>query len=685
MNKRGNYKFKRHQFRFVILVILLFVQFQVAFAQVDSAKVQKSSLANRISGQFAKISTIKMPALFKSKQTNTKAPIKRDTTIVSKAEKPKVEPKNPKRIQFHLPQLPKISFKTNPTRISRTAVRKLKKKKIEKLTDNVINLNETISYLEQKKQNLENRIVVLSNPDSVRKALAVEIADFKTPAYASIAVPVGFTDIDEQVRNLVLLDKIPTDNNLTVRPYYTNSKLTYAKLLSIIDTSIHYNGTIYATKNTNVTLLPISFLQKVNTDHPYGWNDGAMSFSKGYQFQVSGGVYAHWHKLKIQLRPEYLSTASSPYDTSPEWGKVSPAYKKILPGQSSIRVDLGKVSFGISTQNLWWGPGIYNSMLMSNNAEGFFHYSINTNRPIKNFLGTFQFQLIAATLTQDSAQGFENNNLRQRGINKSDRYLSSLAIDYQPSFLKNISFGINRSLQNYKSSFISGFVNKNIPVLSSFFGSTDVINDTFPRDQTVSIYTKWMFPKSNAELYYQFAYNDAKANWRDFWLDMSHSTAYLLGFKKIFPLLNENYLDCGVEVMRLTQTPSYIHRNAGNFYEHSTIIEGYSNQNQTIGAGAGMGNNVQTIALSLNKKWNKFGFIFNHIAQNPMALVGGLNNIGLRTVKWNDFSYGLQTRYKYKKILFSANVELVKSKNYLWVEHNNTTNFYAFLNTIFLW
>jgi len=509
--------------------------------------------------------------------------------------------------------------------------------------------------------------------------------DYKTPAYASIAIPVGFTDIDEQVRNLVLLDKIPTDNNLTVRPYYTNSKLTYASLLNLIDTGIHYNGTIYATKHTNVTLLPISFLQKVNTDHPYGWNDGAMSFSKGYQFQVSGGVYAHWHKLKIQLRPEYVSTASSPYDTSPEWGKVSPAYKKILPGQSSIRVDLGKVSFGISTQNLWWGPGIYNSMLMSNNAQGFFHYSINTNRPIKNFLGTFQFQLIAATLTQDSAQGFENNNLRQRAINKSDRYLSSLAIDYQPSFLKNISFGINRSLQNYKSSFISGFVNKNMPVLSSFFGSTDVINDTFPRDQTVSIYTKWMFPKSNAELYYQFAYNDAKANWRDFWLDMSHSTAYLLGFKKIFPLLDEKYLDCGVEVMRLTQTPSYIHRNAGNFYEHSTIVEGYSNQNQTIGAGAGMGNNVQTIALSLNKNWNKIGLLFNHIAQNPMALAGGLENIGLRSVEWNDFSYGLQTRYRYKKILFSANVELVKSKNYLWVEHNNTTNFYAFLNTIFLW
>ena len=161
MNTRGYHKLKCRSIRFVILVVLFFVQLQSISAQADSTKAIKPSISKRISGQFAKISTIKMPALFKRKQSNTKAPIKSDTTILRKVDKPKValkkptpelkkpkvEPKNPKRIQFHLPQLPKISFKTNPTRISKTAVRKLKKKKIEKLTDNVINLNETISYL----------------------------------------------------------------------------------------------------------------------------------------------------------------------------------------------------------------------------------------------------------------------------------------------------------------------------------------------------------------------------------------------------------------------------------------------------------------------------------------------------------------------------------------------------------
>ena len=166
---------------------------------------------------------------------------------------------------------------------------------------------------------------------------------------------------------------------------------------------------------------------------------------------------------------------------------------------------------------------------------------------------------------------------------------------------------------------------------------------------------------------------------------MSHSTAYILGFKKLFTLTDQKYLDLGVEALKLAQTPSYLHRNAGNFYEHSQIWEGYTNQNQILGSGAGFGNNIQTFSFSYNNHWNKVGLIFNHIANNPMALVSGVNDLGLRTIKWDDYSYGIQSRYRYKNILFSANMEWVNSRNYQWIDGKSASNFYAFLNTIFLW
>jgi hypothetical protein len=321
---------------------------------------------------------------------------------------------------------------------------------------------------------------------------------------------------------------------------------------------------------------------------------------------------------------------------------------------------------------------------MSNNAPGFFHYSIATNSPLKTFLGNFQFQIISATLKQDSSQGFEHRNLKKLNLQNRNRAYNALTFTLQPVIMKNITFGLTRAFQNLAENNIAGFVPKYLPVLGSFFGSA--YNDTINRDQILSFNTRWVFPKNHAEVYFEFGYNDAKDNFRDLMLDMSHSSGYIFGFKKLSYLNKMDYLDFGAEVIRMAQTPSYLMRNADNFYQHGSIREGYTHKNQILGAGSGMGNNMQTVNLSFNRGWNKYGLIFNHIVQNPIQIVtGSIENLGLRTTKWEDFSYGIQSRYRYRNILFSANLEYVNSKNYLWTNGTNRTNFYAFINTIFLW
>ena len=41
----------------------------------------------------------------------------------------------------------------------------------------------------------------------------------------------------------------------------------------------------------------------------------------------------------------------------------------------------------------------------------------------------------------------------------------------------------------------------------------------------------------------------------------------------------------------------------------------------------------------------------------------------------------VQTRFKYKNILFNANIEWVNSKNYLWTKGQNQNNLYVNFNT----
>ena len=102
----------------------------------------------------------------------------------------------------------------------------------------ISDINSKIFLLEQDKASLMNQkkayekdIATLTSEDSIKEKLKPEIKDALISVRSSLAIPVGFTDIDEQIRNLQLLNKIPSDQSLTIRPYHTDTKFNYAKIL----------------------------------------------------------------------------------------------------------------------------------------------------------------------------------------------------------------------------------------------------------------------------------------------------------------------------------------------------------------------------------------------------------------------------------------------------------------------
>ncbi len=268
-----------------------------------------------------------------------------------------------------------------------------------------------------------------------------------TSASAQNAIPVGFSDIDEQVRNLQLFGKVDANQSMLARPFYSTGKQSMQDLYRLIDPSANDSIKSYKKGLFQVILLPASLTQKLNTSRPYGWNDQAMSFSNGYQMQASAGIYARFSILHIQYKPEYVHTGSSEYETNDAWGQVNPSLDRISLGQSSARLEAGGISLGVSNQNLWWGPGHYSSLLMTNNAAGFLHYSLNTTRPLKTPIGSFEFQLILGRMTRDSLQGDENAALKRRDLSgrPKNRQYNGLILTYQPRFMKNVFFSVSRS------------------------------------------------------------------------------------------------------------------------------------------------------------------------------------------------------------------------------------------------
>ena len=499
----------------------------------------------------------------------------------------------------------------------------------------------------------------------------------------AMPIAVGYTDFDDAIRDLQLLGKIPGETSLTIRPYILPKSISYDSLLQAMDPDLINEGHLVHKKHFDVQLLPFNYLQKYNSHHPYGWNDGPLSFSKGYQYLASGGVYMRWRNIHLTLRPEYYHTASDNYETSAEWGQVNPSLNKLTLGQSNLRIDLGPVSIGGGNNNIWLGPGVYSSLIMSNNAPGFGHAEITTNRPIKTPIGNFELMLMGANLTQNPTQGYENNDLYIRGSYRT-RYLNILNITYQPFFSKNLYLGINRVFQTLTQSNLNDFKRDYLLVLNNLFRNK-YNDDDKPIDQLLSVYSRYLFPKSHAEIYFEYGLNDGSSNMRELLTDLSHSSASIFGFKKLQYLTETNFISLNIEATRKSQTPSYLLRNAGNWYEHGIIHEGYSNDNQILGDGSGFGNNVKTALISYGNFTKSIGIKYQHIEQDPIRLVGNVGNLWLGDVYWNDYAYGIQAKYTFNKIMLRLDTQWVKSNNYLWQNGNEKTNLHIFLNTIYTW
>lgn len=276
-------------------------------------------------------------------------------------------------------------------------------------------------------------------------------------------LPEGTPVLKQFYRQQQLLGKLNTDVGFTSLPLFPVEAFHVQNAFdpdsSLSDNRFFgfdglVNQTIFNVKG-KVQLMPIVWKNQFNSLHPYGFNDGVMVPSRGYQTVFSVGIYAQLGPLTIQLNPEWLDVANTSFedfykiynkkyslggiDLPEHFGDTS--FQKGYWGQSSIRLSFGPVSLGYSNENLWWGPGVHNALLMTNNAPGFPHFTINTVCPVKTPIGSFEGQLIGGKLI---GSGYTS------GLLDDWRYLNALTMTYQPKWIPGLFLGFVRSFQIYE-------------------------------------------------------------------------------------------------------------------------------------------------------------------------------------------------------------------------------------------
>lgn len=263
-------------------------------------------------------------------------------------------------------------------------------------------------------------------------------------------------------------------------------------------------------------------------------------------------------------------------------------------GQSTAMIELGSFAGGVSNENQWWGPGIRNALVLSNNAPGFPHVFLRTERPIRTRFGDIEARLLAGGLTE--SKWFDTTSTNDL------RSLSAFALTFRPKFQRNLVLGGARSVFSDVKDW------ETIPgrILHAFAATgrtndrplADSVLSPGGRDQILSLFARWVFPEDGFETYAEWARLELPYSVRDLLVAPNHSQGYTLGLQWARPAFRrEGRVRLQAELTSVEQSATFRDRPQGSFYTSRKVIQGYTQMGQPLAAAIGPGASSQWVAL----------------------------------------------------------------------------------------
>ena len=480
--------------------------------------------------------------------------------------------------------------------------------------------------------------------------------------------------LTDYVRNRQLADTAAPDYSFCVRPLTADNSIASIPLYRKLD--------------AHFSILPLSLSLQTNSHNPFTWNNGAMIPAVGPQAVISGGIYASFGRFTLQVQPEILYAQNQSFETFPtEYAGVawqsyymvlnnidnpeqfgSQPYKKAYPGQSSLYYHPKNLALGISTENIWWGPGIQNSLVMSNNAPGFLHADIHTTVPIKTAVGSFEFQLLGGKLENSNIDPpntnvvYNGNFLYQPKITSS-RYLSGITVSWQPKWARGLFVGFSQASYLYKKD-ISGIADI-LPLQGILTSKAEKENK---KATLGSVFMRYIFSEEHAEFYLEYGRNDRSADIINLITDNKYPRAFVAGFKKLANLSpDKSRLEFSAEIADLgLPTQNLINTPGKSWYTNTYVRQGYTNMGRVIGAGIGPGGNSQMMDISWIKGFTKIGIQLERVLHNNDFYYNLFSQTGEYQRHWVDLSTDFHAIWKIKNILVKADMGLSRSLNYEW-------------------
>jgi hypothetical protein len=528
---------------------------------------------------------------------------------------------------------------------------------------------------------------------------------FDSPMLGAQTLPAGFPVLEEAARRSQLLGTGYQSYSFGLRPMQWESPVIDSLLLK--SNSVENEEDKSARQRKIVKLLPLLSMSTYNSNRPFGWGNYGMQNGAGLQTLASPGVFLKFHFLEVQLRPELVwgqnkgfpgftgqFSDNSNFARFRYWNfgdhpeRFQDDFNRFAAwGQSYISLNLGKAELGFSTQNIWWGPGQFSALIFSDNARGMKHFFLRTKSPANIGIGLLEGQMIFGRAEDSGLDPSQNSVLNAqyfRPFNGDWRYVNGISLSFQPSFLKNITLGFNRTFQQYNQDVVKTLQGR-VPVFETFqkeklFSSgNSVIYDQQAQDQQVSVFFRFKSVKGKFEVYSEFGKRDHNFNWREFILNPEHARAYLMGFQKLIQLPQSGkFLQIRGEIIHQQESVNRFIR-----YEQLGVtntswnthyqVRGFSNHGESMGAGIGVGANAQIIEAAIVKGVSKVGVLLQRI-ENHQDFYYQIQSEIPDQLPWIDFSAGVLWNFKWKNLLVNSKNQLINATNYQWTGDPGSTS-----------
>jgi hypothetical protein len=377
-----------------------------------------------------------------------------------------------------------------------------------------------------------------------------------------------------------------------------------------------------------------------NSELPYTFNDGALWAGKGHNFQITTGVRAQFGRIELVVAPEIGRSENREYQVLPYLTSQSPPRSRFAsrwydgresidmptrfgeepiarfgPGQSSLAVDFGALAAGVATENLWWGPGLRNALVLSSHAGGVPHLFLKTDRPAVTPLGTFEGRWIAGRLTESGYFDGDPAN--------DERTLAGLVVSFTPAAEPDLSLGVARTVQRRRSP-------GSFPLAAPFdvlrsigrpnsAGEAEIAG--YDADQVFALFGRWIFPEHGFESWFEWARFEEPASLRDLLVAPNHSQGYTVGLQYARPVGIPAVVRVQSEISYLEPSSTFKERPVFSAYTSRAVEHGYTQRGQVLGASIGPGASSQYVGADLLADRWRVGAFAARIRWNEGALV----------------------------------------------------------------